>query len=88
MRIDGVNITGITCDSSKVKKGFAFVAIKGTEKDGNHYINDAIKRGANIIYTETDVNSDLVPVIKVQNSRKKLAELLNMYYDYPSKSLF
>lgn len=87
MRIDGVNITGITCDSSKVKKGFAFVAIKGTEKDGNHYINDAIKRGANIIYTETDVNSDLVPVIKVQNSRKKLAELLNMYYDYPSKKL-
>ncbi|SCG82619.1 UDP-N-acetylmuramyl-tripeptide synthetase [Proteiniborus sp. DW1] len=87
MKIDGVDITGVTCDSSKVKKGFAFVAIKGIRKDGNQYINDVIKRGASIIYTEDDIKSDLIPVIKVQNSRKKLAELLDMYYDYPSKKL-
>ncbi len=87
MKTDGINITGITCDSSKVKKGFAFVAIKGIKKDGNQYINDAIKRGASIIYTENDIKIDNIPVIRVGNSRKKLAELLNEYYDYPSKKL-
>lgn len=87
MRTDGVNITGITCDSNKVKKGFAFIAIKGSKKDGNKYIAEAINRGASIIYTEDDSKIEGIHVIKVENSRKKLAELLNKYYDYPSKKL-
>lgn len=85
MKTDGVNITGITCDSSKVQKGFAFVAISGKSKDGNQYIDEAIKRGASIIYTEDGIKTGCIPVIKVENSRKKLAELLNQYYDYPSQ---
>lgn len=87
MKTDGIKITGITCDSNKVQKGFAFIAIKGLRHNGNHYINDAIKRGASIIYTEEDIKHDNIPVIKVENSRKKLAELLNKFYDYPSQKL-
>jgi len=88
MKIDGVNITGITSDSNKVQKGYAFVAIKGTRKDGNKYISEAIANGASIIYTEENIVIDNIPVIKVQNARRKLAEMLNQFYDYPSHKLF
>ncbi|WP_352417908.1 UDP-N-acetylmuramoyl-L-alanyl-D-glutamate--2,6-diaminopimelate ligase [Proteiniborus sp.] len=87
MKIDGITITGVTCDSNKVQEGFAFVAIKGLKQNGNKYIREAVKNGASIIYTEEDIAFDNVPVIKVKNSRKKLADLLNSFYDFPSHKL-
>ena len=44
--------SGISFDSSKVKKNNIFFAIKGSSVDGNDYIEDAIKKGANIVITE------------------------------------
>lgn len=87
MKIDGISITGITCDSRKVKKGYAFVAIKGNSLDGNDYINEAINNGAAVIYTENEINQFKTPVIKVENCRKKLAILLNEFYDFPSEKM-
>lgn len=87
MRADGIKVTGITCDSNKVQNDFAFVAIKGLKHNGNHYIDESIKRGASIIYTEEDINCNNIPIIKVENSRKKLSELLNEFYDYPSQKM-
>ncbi|RKD32443.1 Mur ligase family protein [Thermohalobacter berrensis] len=88
MEVDGVQITGITADSRKVKEGYAFVAIEGIKDDGNEYIDEAIKNGAKIIYTEKDIELKKVPVKKVPNSRIKLAELLNLFYDFPSEDMF
>lgn len=87
MQTDGVKITGITCDSRKVKVGYAFVAIKGDKLDGNDYIDMAIENGAVIVYTEKDIKSKSVPVVKVKNSRIKLAQLLNEFYDFPSEKI-
>ena len=41
--------SGISFNSSKVKKDNIFFAIKGNKLDGNQYIDDAIKRGARVI---------------------------------------
>ena len=41
-----VEILGVTQDSRKVKKGFLFVAIEGTQLDGRCFIPDAVKSGA------------------------------------------
>lgn len=87
MEIDNLKITGITCDSRKVKKGYAFVAIKGTKEDGNQYLDEAISNGAIIVYTEMDINNKYIPVKKVDNARAKLSELLNTFYGYPSEKL-
>ena len=87
MKVDGVTISGITCDSRKVKTGYAFVAIKGENKDGNDYIDMAIENGATIIYSEEDIKNKAVPIITVNNARKKLSELLNEFYDFPSEKL-
>ena len=39
-------ISEIQYDSRKVKSNNLFVAIKGTESDGHHYIKQAISKGA------------------------------------------
>ena len=41
--------SGITFDSSKVKKNDIFFAIKGKNNDGNDVITAAIKKGSKII---------------------------------------
>lgn len=64
----------IQFDSRKVKKGDIFVAIKGLTVDGHDYIEDAKRRGAKKIYSEGD-------------TRKKLGELCQEYYDDPSSKL-
>ena len=50
-----VFFSGITFNSSKVKKDYIFFAIKGNKFDGNDYIQHAIKKGAKIIVTENKI---------------------------------
>ena len=47
-----VFFSGISFDSSKVKKGNIFFAIKGNNFDGNDYIETAIKNGAKVVISE------------------------------------
>ena len=44
--------SGISFDSSKVKKNDIFFAIRGANFDGNDFIKDAIKKGSRVIITE------------------------------------
>mgnify|MGYP001355274531 FL=1 len=44
--------SGVSFDSSKVRKNDIFFAIKGNRFDGNDHIDEAIKRGAKIIVSE------------------------------------
>ncbi len=84
-----IDIKGVTCDSRKVKPGYAFVAVKGEKMDGNHFIDEAIEKGAAVIYTgeQPDCLPYNVPVIKVKNPRVTLAGLMARLYDYPSEKL-
>ncbi len=69
--------SGISFDSSKVKKNHIFFAIKGNNVDGNNYINDAIKNGAKIIVSEkkTTKKKDDIVFLYSSNVRKLLAEV-------------
>ncbi|SJZ53889.1 Mur ligase family protein [Selenihalanaerobacter shriftii] len=87
MKICDYNISGVTCDSREVKPGYAFVAIEGFKDDGNKYIENAIERGAKVIYTEQDIKDTNVPVVKVANARETLARLAHEFYDMPSNKL-
>lgn len=42
-------VKGITNNSSKVEKDYAFFAIKGNSTDGHHFIEDAITKGASTV---------------------------------------
>ena len=40
---------GFEFNSKKIKKNYIFFAIKGSKFNGNHFINEAISKGARII---------------------------------------
>ena len=43
-----LKVKGLALSSKDVKKGFIFFAVKGNQSNGEIYINEAIKNGANI----------------------------------------
>ena len=72
-----VFFSGISFDSSKVKKNNIFFAIKGNNFDGNNYINNAIKKGAKIIISEKKIfkkNEDII-FLYTRNIRKLLSKV-------------
>jgi len=81
--------SGISSDSSKVKKNNIFFAIKGNKFDGNDYINLAIKKGAKIIVSEQKINQKKENVIFLHslNIRKLLSEISFKILDKKPKKL-
>jgi len=71
------NFSGISFESSKVKKNNIFFAIKGNKFDGNDYLQEAIKNGAKIIVTEKrpSIKKKNLIFIVSSNVRKLLAEV-------------
>jgi UDP-N-acetylmuramoyl-L-alanyl-D-glutamate--2,6-diaminopimelate ligase len=81
-------VTGVTSDSRRVRKNFAYVAVHGVSFDGETFINDALVRGANLIVSEKDEKIlDACTVLKVPNARFALAQLSCNFYDNPSRKL-
>ncbi|MDA7577327.1 UDP-N-acetylmuramoyl-L-alanyl-D-glutamate--2,6-diaminopimelate ligase [Candidatus Pelagibacter sp.] len=69
--------SGISFDSTQIKKNNIFFAIKGNKIDGNDFISSAISNGAKIIVTEKKINGlkDSILFIQSKNIRKLLAEI-------------
>ena len=49
--------SGISFDSSKIKKNYIFFAIKGENIDGNNFIPNALKRGSKIVITQKKIKN-------------------------------
>mgnify|MGYP001130292714 CR=1 FL=1 len=65
-------ITGIAFDSRKVNAGDAFFAVCGNMFNGNDYIDEALMRGASVVFTDTpSKQSDRV--IYIEDIRMALA---------------
>ena len=69
--------SGISFESSKVKKKDIFFAIKGNKFNGNNYIDLAIKKGAKIIISEEKIkkNTENIIFLHSSNVRKLLAKV-------------
>ena len=79
------NITELKYDSREVEKDNMFIAVSGFEVDGHQFIPQAIKNGATAIVTEKDIPQyeNDITYIKVNNSRKTMAELGKNYFEDP-----
>ena len=83
-----VFFSGITFDSSKVKKNNIFFAIKGKKFDGNNYIEKAIKQGARVIISEKKIfkNYNNIIFIYTSNVRSLLSKIsYKILKDKPKK---
>tara|TARA_X000000950_G_scaffold281695_1_gene378985 strand:+ start:12 stop:2774 length:2763 start_codon:yes stop_codon:yes gene_type:complete len=63
-----VNFNGLSADTRSIKKDNLFLAIKGKKKDGNKYINIALKKGAGCIISSKISKKNNKKIIKVKNS--------------------
>src|SRR5262245_59140633 len=89
-----VNAAGsiVTNDSRRVVPGGIFVAITGARVDGNLFVNDATKRGANAIISERPRPADLPPEskivwLRVENARVAMAKVAALVHGQPSHKL-
>jgi len=81
-------IIEVTYDSRQVKPGTLFVAVSGFKTDGHLFIKDAIEKGAAAVVIEDALfqSADYTWVM-VPNSRKALADLSAVVYNFPSGKL-
>lgn len=84
-----VEVCGIESDSRKIRKGYVFVAVKGSQVDGHQYIDTAIEQGAWVVVCEElpARKTDKAAFIRVENSAEALGLLSSRWYGDPSKHL-
>jgi UDP-N-acetylmuramoyl-L-alanyl-D-glutamate--2,6-diaminopimelate ligase len=91
--LEGTN--NIHFDSRKIEEGDVFVAIKGTQYDGHDFVEQALEKGAKIIFCEhfppVEVSNKYsgrdIKYVLVKNTTIKLGELAALRYDFPSRKL-
>jgi UDP-N-acetylmuramoyl-L-alanyl-D-glutamate--2,6-diaminopimelate ligase len=79
-QFSGIDVTGITADSRKVKPGYLFAALQGVARDGRDYIDAAIKAGAVAILTDDRPGEWSVPSLRISEPRLALAEASAVFY--------
>ena len=76
---EDIEITGITDNSTKVKKGYLFVATKGYNVDHYDYIEDAIKRGCAFVISDRKIPFD-IPHLVVKDINNYYHKICSDYY--------
>lgn len=84
-----LGIEGIHMDSRMVKKGFMFVAVKGTQADGHNYISKAIENGATAVVCEQlpEKLDEHVTYIQLHDTEEAVGKLATTFYGDPTSKL-
>jgi UDP-N-acetylmuramoyl-L-alanyl-D-glutamate--2,6-diaminopimelate ligase len=82
-------ITGLAFDSREVKKGYLFIAQRGTNTDGHKFIDNAIENGAVAIICEFIPENTIpgVTFVKTDSASKALGMAASAFYGNPSSKL-
>ena len=81
-------IESVHMDSREVTGLSLFVAVRGTQVDGHHFISQATSSGAMAVVCEkfpNEIRSD-VTYVRVNDSSEALGIIASNYYDHPSSS--
>ena len=86
-----LRINGISENSKKVEDRYIFVARKGTNFNGEAFIEEAVKKGAIVVVRESEINRDhFYPGIiqfQVKNIKKALSSLALNFFENPQEKL-
>jgi len=85
---EGVVLTGISQNTSRVRPGDLFAALPGARVHGADFAQDAVQRGAVAVLTDGDGAGRVsgVPVLTVTEPRSRIAELSAWFYEYPAEA--
>ena len=85
------DVEQISCDSRQVKPQSLFVAVPGITYDGANFIDEAIDKGAIVVaydhHAAKKINNDQVCALQVSDPKRFLHEIIQRFYDYPSKKV-
>ena len=73
--------TGVSIDTRKIKEGSLFVALKGDNFNGNHYVKQAIEKGAKYAIVDEEHLADEKQIFFVQNALTFLQKLARAHRD-------
>ena len=82
-----LDVSDISYDSRKVKKGDVFVCLVGSNSDGHDYVQDAVINGAVAIVTERKINISGVTVLYTENTREFLAGMSANFFGNPAEKI-
>ena len=84
-----IAVNNLYFDSRQISDGDVFVALKGTNVDGHHYIDAVIKKGAVAIVCEVLPKEivDGVSYVEVEDTSEALAYMASNIYGNPSRNL-
>ncbi len=85
-----IDINSVSYDSRKVKANSLFVCVRGTKMNGHDFLHEAIKNGSIAIVFEDEINYEDInntTFIKVENTKRVLASMANLFYKEPSKEV-
>jgi UDP-N-acetylmuramoyl-L-alanyl-D-glutamate--2,6-diaminopimelate ligase len=81
-------INGLAYDSRQVKPGYLFVALRGHNRDGHNYLEDALEKGAVALVGERFLGiEENVTKVRVNDSREALSSLSIQFYSHPFDGL-
>ena len=80
-------VTSISAQSGACKKGALFVALRGVEKDGHLYLDDAFAHGATAAVVEKKEKLGGRPGLVVKDSHRALSRLAGFFAGDPAKEM-
>ncbi|MEJ5359458.1 MAG: UDP-N-acetylmuramoyl-L-alanyl-D-glutamate--2,6-diaminopimelate ligase [Desulfobacterales bacterium] len=83
---EGPEIGSLHCRAQETLPGGLFVAVRGTATDGHRFIPEALARGAAAVVAEEALSLP-VPLVRVADARRALAELAAAFYGDPAREL-
>ncbi len=86
---ENLSVLHLTYDSRAIGEGSMFFAIKGTQTNGHHFIDEVISKGVAAIVCEVMPNKidETVTYILVKNSTEAMALIAAEFYDHPSQKI-
>ena len=84
---ENLSISGVTGDSRKVKPGFVFLCISGTNADGHAYIGKAVENGAIAAIVEYVPDDCKIPCIVCPNTRLTASYVFSNWFGRPQDAM-
>ena len=84
-----IEIKNLQTDSRKVTSGSCFIALSGTQVDGNEFIKDAIQKGAVAVITDAVHDNEVngVTYIRVASAATAAGIMCNNFFDAPDSAM-
>jgi UDP-N-acetylmuramoyl-L-alanyl-D-glutamate--2,6-diaminopimelate ligase len=84
-------VSGLCLDSRQVRRGDAFLALRGSQEHGIRFAAGAVQRGARVVLAEAPAPDHFeqpdAPLLWIENLHDQVGEIAARFHDRPSESM-